>query len=110
TLASGGSDTTLRLWNLQGDNRENFATFEHLDDVFAVDFSPDGHILASGSGDGSIQIWDVLARQSIANLPGHEDLVWALRFSPDGKILASSSEDGTIKLWDVASHEELATL
>jgi WD40 repeat protein len=67
-----------------------------------VVFSPDGKTLASGSGDGTIILWDVSARQPIGQLlAGHKSAVGSVAFSPDGKMLASGSEDATLILWDV---------
>jgi WD40 repeat protein len=69
--------------------------------VFSVAFSPDGKILASGSDDHTIKLWDVATGQEVRTLTGHTWEVWSVAFSPDGKILASGSWDGTILLWDV---------
>ncbi|MDB9446990.1 WD40 repeat domain-containing protein [Anabaena sp. CS-542/02] len=77
--------------------------------VRSVAFSPDGQILASGSDDGTIKLWDVATQEEIATLTGHSDSVNSVAFSPDGRTLASGSWDD-IKLWDVATQEEIATL
>jgi WD40 repeat protein len=78
-------------------------TFEgHILAVTSVAFSPDGKHLASGSGDGTIKLWDVATRQEVRTLKGHTRGVTSVAFSPDGKLLASGSWDGTIKLWDIS--------
>ena len=87
------------------------ASFEgHRSEVAAVSFPPDGTLLASGSRDGTIRLWNVATRERIATLEGHTDGVAAVSFSPDGTLLASGSWDQTIKLWDVTTRERIATL
>ena len=82
----------------------------HRRDVTSVAFSSDGTILASGSEDDTIKLWDVATGRNIATLEGHTDYVTSVAFSHDGKLLASGSEDETVKLWDVATHTNTATL
>lgn len=57
-------------------------------------------LLASGSEDGKIQIWNLAARKSIATLDSHVSVVRSLCYSEDKGILLSASRDRTIILWD----------
>jgi len=83
---------------------------KHYGDVYSVSFSPDGKLLASGSNDNTIKIWEVGSWKLIKTLEGHSSYVYSVSFSPDGKLLASGSGDKTIKIWEVGSWELIKTL
>lgn len=82
----------------------------HKDAVYSMALSPDGKVLATGSYDQKIKLWDLESGKEIKTLSGHNGCVYHLAFRPDGKILASASADRTVKLWDVASGERRDTL
>ncbi|UCC62385.1 MAG: WD40 repeat domain-containing protein, partial [Anaerolineae bacterium] len=76
----------------------------HTDTVWSVTFSPDSsaNLLASGSADGTVILWDTASRRMIGQpLRGHDASVNNVAFSSDGKCLASASDDRTIVVWDV---------
>ncbi|MBU7583001.1 MAG: serine/threonine protein kinase [Nostoc sp. TH1S01] len=81
----------------------------HASDVNSVAFAPNGQILASGSDDQTIKLWNLATGTEISTLKGHLKWIWAIAFHPDGKILASGSADQTIKLWNLATTEEIRT-
>ena len=88
-----------------------FTTLEgHWSDVRSVSFSPDGSLLASGSSDDTIRLWDVKTGNLLHTLTGHRGGVLSVSFSPDGSLLASGSWDDTIGLWDVKTGNLLHTL
>jgi WD40 repeat protein len=79
----------------------------HTSFVWAVDFSPDGKLLASSGEDGTIRLWNMEDGSPGPILRGHTKLVTAMAFSPNGQRLASVSKDGSLQLWDVASGDRL---
>ena len=62
--------------------------------VWSVSYSPNGTMLASGSEDGTIKLWDVATRQNIATIEGHMDDVITVSFSPDGRTLVHRGKKG----------------
>ncbi|MFI1764994.1 helix-turn-helix domain-containing protein [Streptomyces sp. NPDC020800] len=77
----------------------------HSQAVYAVAFSPDGRLLATGAGDDTIRLWSLAdpARPVPLGKPltGHTSWVYWLQFSPDGHTLASAGRDRTARLWNV---------
>ena len=67
--------------------------------VRSVCFSPDGRMVASGSSDRTVRLWDAVTGACVKTLEGHGDVARSVCFSPDGKQLASGSYDSTVRLW-----------
>lgn len=82
----------------------------HTARAYSVAFRPDGRLLASGSWDGTVKLWDVATGRELRTLAGHGWGVYKAFFSPDGRRLASSSRDGTVKLWDVRTGRNTRTI
>ena len=89
--------------------RERIATLGgHRTWVNAVSFSPDGTLLASGSWDQTIKLWDVATQTEVATLEGHAHGVTSVAFSaPNGTLLATGGQDGMVILWDVLTREKV---
>jgi WD40 repeat protein len=98
------------LWDVESQTRalNTYGLAGHTNIVECVAFSPVDAILASGSGDRSIILWDTTNGKPLGHpLNGHISAVTCLSFSPDGRILASGGFDGTVRLWDVRTRNEL---
>ena len=80
--------------------------------VHSVAFSPvDATLLATGSWDGTVKLWDVVTERDIATLRVHTAGITSVAFSPiDATLLATGSKDWTVKLWDVETERNIATL
>ena len=111
TLAAGSRSPmpSLRLWDasVAGVLQPLSTVPAHTNSVISVAFQPSGgKLLATGSWDKTVQLWDVSDRSAPrrvgAPLTGHSDWVFQVVFSSDGRLLASASRDGTVRLWDVS--------
>ncbi|KAK4443458.1 putative vegetative incompatibility protein HET [Podospora aff. communis PSN243] len=75
----------------------------HSYPVNSVAFSPDSKLVASGSYDNTIKIWDAATGACTQTLEGHSSYVRSVAFSHDSKLMASGSDDKTVKIWDAAT-------
>ncbi|TYB43554.1 WD40 repeat domain-containing serine/threonine protein kinase [Actinomadura chibensis] len=108
TLASGGEDHTVRLWDVAAE-RPVAVLDDYPDRVDAVAFSPDGRLLAAGGSGGTVVLWDMGTRRAVATLGNGGVQVGALAFSPNGKALAVGGDGGaTVKLWNPATRRLVA--
>ncbi|MCE2766063.1 MAG: WD40 repeat domain-containing protein, partial [Fimbriimonadaceae bacterium] len=98
TVASGSSDETIRLWDLE--TSELLGTIQTSGTVYSIDFAHSGKQIFS-SGELTASCWDLEKQFALQVLPCYHDDVCQLVFSPDGQTLASSGWDNKIWLWDI---------
>ena len=72
----------------------------HTDDIWGVDFSPDGKLIASCGADKVINVWDAANGNLLHTLKGHTNIIYSVKFTNEGNRLASGSSDQTIRIWD----------
>ncbi|MFF7973533.1 TIR domain-containing protein [Streptomyces sp. NPDC007905] len=106
-LAVGGEDggvlvcdaaTGLALRTLRG----------HTGRVYAVKFRE--RVLATGSADGTVRLWDPVSGRCLHVLPIHPRGVWPLALDAEGSLLATGDADGVVTVWDTASGTALHRL
>jgi len=75
----------------------------HRGDVYYVEFSPRGDLLASAGKDGTVLIWDTSRWQLVRKITAAQTEVNVAAFAPDGKTIATLDDDGKLKLWEIAT-------
>ena len=94
-IATGGRHA--KLWNARTYNE--IVTLRHIDWVWAVAFSNDGRLLATGDNSGQVNIWDLQSHRVVTQFHADSDSVYTVQFSPDAQILAGAGYEGKVKLW-----------
>ncbi|MBI4615840.1 MAG: protein kinase, partial [Planctomycetes bacterium] len=92
------------------DNRREEDLGVQIESVNDVSLTPDGRLAVSGSGDGTLRVWDVATGRCLRTLAGHRWGVCAVSLTPDGRLAVSGGCDKTLWVWDVATGRCLRTL
>ena len=118
-LATGGTDKTIRLWDLTPGVARLARVFQgHSEEVSSLAFSPDGKTLATSSDRAYVRLWDFATGDPLLRFAGTDpdSYVSALTFSPDGKLVATGASEMSfpkwhkVWLWDVATGHPVAAL
>jgi WD40 repeat protein len=75
----------------------------HNDQVLALDISPDGKMIASGSTDTTVRIWSIPEKRQLEVIKSHPDYVYSVAFSPDSKQIATGCQDTFVRIFSVKS-------
>jgi WD40 repeat protein len=100
-------DSSFRVWDLEGGTQVGEQWEDKERAVAIISLSPDGEIVASGSDDGAVKLWNIDTGKVIKTLTGHTKSVSSVCWSPDGGRVVSGSEDETFRVWDVENGETI---
>ena len=111
-VAFVGWEGWSRVFDINNPEEAEAVRLQEVDNMFSVEFSPDGRQLVTGHGRGTIKFWDIETGQQLMTINGKPegmntrvvDLAWSF----DGEKLASAREDGTIEIWKLGNLQEEA--
>ncbi|KAF8641212.1 hypothetical protein AX17_000846 [Amanita inopinata Kibby_2008] len=120
-LASGSQDRTAKIFEIEyfSGSGKNAARGElkligtckgHKRGIWTVRFSRTERILATGSGDKTIKLWNIDDFSCVKTFEGHTNSVLRVDFINSGMQLVSSASDGLVKLWNIREEECVTTL
>ena len=106
--AIGLVDGRVLLWNHDIKNQHELKG--HSKPVRALAFSRDGKLLATGSGNGSLKLWDVGSGEERGTVAENLGPIASVAISSDGRLLAAVDADSILRLWDLDSHRSRTQL
>lgn len=109
-ICAGSTDSyDIYMWSVQtGQLIDTLAA--HEGPVCALDFAGDGGVLASGSWDKSVRIWNVFSRKVTVEPLNLQTEIQTIAFRPDGKELCVATLDGQLSFWDVTEAQQTSVI
>ncbi|KAG1803347.1 WD40-repeat-containing domain protein [Suillus subaureus] len=107
-ILSASEDCSIRQWERDGEPAGK-PLDSHGAQVCSMAVSPDETMVASGSPDGKIRLWNIKKGSMVGDpWEGHYNQVMCLDWSPNSLEIASGSEDGTIRRWNPDTGRQIA--
>ncbi|PSB58176.1 NB-ARC domain-containing protein [Chamaesiphon polymorphus] len=107
-LAVGNVGNVVKILNLSTD-RHVATLAAHTDWVSILNFSPDGKLLITASGDRNACLWDTTTWQELYRWQGFSNWIESVAFHPDGTKLIAGSQDGIVREWDLQAQQPIQT-
>lgn len=102
TLATGGHDKIIQLWDTSGACTNHTKLEGHKNPVMCVNWSKDNDVLYSASADKTGALWDLNMGARVRQFKKHDAFVNSITTSISGiQLVATASDDGTAKIFDV---------
>ena len=98
-IASGDSFQVIKIWKISTCCALFHTLIGHTSGILSLCVSPDDQLIASGSADCSVKVWDKNRRKIMCR--GHEDSVTGVVWSNNGKLIVSVSNDKTLRIWNL---------
>ncbi|KAK4058019.1 hypothetical protein OIO90_000758 [Microbotryomycetes sp. JL221] len=109
-VASGGFDRKIRLWDVgEGRSSSVLDLTSSPASIYSLCATPSGSLIAAGTPERVVRVWDPRSRRQVARLGGHTDNVRDVLLSEEGKWLLTASSDSTVKLWSLSAQKCLYT-
>lgn len=115
-LASAGFDKNIFIWDVQTGAALNSSglDFKTINDnkysIYSLAMNKQGTVLASGSPENCIRLWDPRSCSKTMKLKGHTHNIRTLILNRDGTQLLSASSDHTIRLWSLGQQRCISTI
>nr|XP_034311300.1 transducin beta-like protein 3 [Crassostrea gigas] len=111
-LVAATKHLVLRQWNWKDQVLIRSWKAIHISPVLTMDFDVSSTLLASGSSDTTIKLWDIDKQYCTHNLKGHTGVISIVKFHPDNEKLQlfSAADDYKVKVWDLRTSKCLMTV
>ncbi|KAJ4485756.1 U3 small nucleolar RNA-associated protein [Lentinula aciculospora] len=118
-LVSGSQDRTAKIYSISYKSSQNSVSGAitllgvckgHKRGVWTVRFGKEERVLATGSGDKTVKLWNIDDFSCVKTFEGHTNSVLRVDFLNAGMQMVSSASDGLVKLWNVREEECMSTL